>query len=124
MTEDSFSRILYSISPSLPQQMNFCQINSEQLDMGRCRGAWELLAPSVSSASPSYVSLKESLESVRSHHFQIMLGTNSITLITAQNDSFPSSFSTYSSLEMKHFPYNQHVMQLQLNLSFPLCTRM
>lgn len=58
MTEDSFSRILYSSSPSLPQQMNFSQANCTAGCRAACRGVGEELAPSLSSAFPSVVSLK------------------------------------------------------------------
>lgn len=128
MTEDSFTRILYSISPSLPQQMNFSQAKCTagwRAGCGKMQGgegkSWHQVCPVLL----LLLSLsKESLESVRSHQFQARLGTNSSILLPAENASFPSPFSTSCRPEMKHLPYNQCVTQLYLNSSFPHWTRM
>jgi len=123
MTEDSFSRILYSVSLSLPQQMNFSQANCtagcRKMQSGGGRAGTEC----VQYFSFYCLFEKESLESVGSHHVRAMLGANSSILLPAQNASFPSPFSMFCSAEVKHLPYNQHVTQLQRNLAFPRRTR-
>lgn len=82
------------------------------LDVGRCRGlgkSWHRVCPVLLLLLSL---LKESFKSVRSHHFQATLGTNSSILLPAQNASFPSPFSTSCISEMQHLPHNQRVTQL------------